>query len=1160
MEPIPERLLYVVGDTPVSLLLSRSKYPVEDEHLDAIIWLKPDSRQAPTGTLDLILLNEKGERISTDTTGPITSAQVFVSVAFPDSLAGKRATLWVRWVREGRQVAETRQKFEVLPHQAIVRSGSVPITIPNTTGAELPSAPMTCGVPFPRGVLKDDRHIRLVDASGREIPLQTRVIGRWSRFGSIKWVLCDFGVPLTGKPVEVKLEYGPRISRREPKSGVTVRQGANRITLQTERLRLAFDPNRFTLFSSVQFDEEGRGHFSTAPEVISRGLASGAFVEREGGRAYRAAKFGKTRVEIEESGTEKVVLRARGWHALTPDDRFCRFDTRIVVHRASPVVRVFHTWIFTGDGNADKIRDMGLLLHTPGLAPLGFLSGWSEDAEWLPGDYLLQFDHDKAEIKGKEPRRIRRAPGVFGAAGKGMRLYVGVRDFWQNFPNELEFRQDALVVHQWPRHGKSRTHPARLKDAFRLWFAHEGKSLGFRMPDAFCEDPISKEALISERHWKPGQPESVNAQGVAKTDEIWLYFTKDDASPAAAQRVFAGLNQETIRPIVDPAWVCATGAFGELHPRDLEKYPTEEHYYELQALAPMRWVERCRVYGKWIWGDVLSRPNLYDRTAKLYRCFRKAHQGWPYTWLPFARSGDVRLLRFAQASVRHMTDVCFCHYSDERLKRPKGWWNRCLIPWAGFSGPTSRQYVDECDYLWQCYYLTGYQRAHDVIMDWADATKRSPTAIKNVSRQTVTLLRSYVEMYRATFDPWFLAAAHHIAQLHIHHHGRGQFDGHFWNPGDREFLRFTGSDAFATYYLDYARQWGGQHNHVYSGWWANEAPMIEAAAHAYLVTGDDFFLRRAVGDVDWVAAATYDGEPEYYRGAIVRHVYSAGYDSTTYNAYYLRMMPHALYAFEKAGGKPPPLPQAFFQTAAEVTRLKDKNAYRHRFPTVALLKKPDEPLVIRFTPRKYYFKKGKHAFRYRIVGPDGRVATKGKCDVLTGRDVRIPATASAGTYRVHVEGESEKGRTWYKSGLALHVPLSPPGTAEVLECGPRAPMSSAAIQSQYWFQVPAGIRSFWVDFPMPEVQKAAPGGLELQRLTVWDSQGRPAWRRQFPTAEYQGPQPLRATVKVPPEMQGRVWGVTIPGRTMGFSLDPAIPHIFATSPDRFFIPDAATHP
>ena len=887
--------------------------------------------------------------------------------------------------------------------------------------------------------------------------------------------------------------------------------------------------------------------------MIADGPDAGAFVQRENGVVYRARRYGRTQLEIEERGTEKVVVRGRGWYSASPEDTFCQFDTRVLLHRGSAIVRLFHTWTFTGDGNSERIRDLGLRLVTPGFTPRGFLSGWDDDAEWVPGDYLLQFDHDRAEVKGANVRHVGRATGVLGAVRQDAQLYVGVRDFWQNFPNELEFEKDGIIFHQWPKHERPRTHGPKLEDAFRLWHVHEGSLLDFRTPMEFCEGPICEQALVRERHWQRGKPESVNAQGVAKTDEIWLCFTPAKALPSEAKALFAGLNQEAIRPIVDPQWVCATGAFGEVHARDTGRYPSEEHYYELHSLAPMRWAERCRVYGKWIWGDMLGFPRLHSRSARLYRCFRKAHQGWPYPWLPFARSGDVRSLCFAQAAVRHMTDVCFCHYSDARVPRAEGWWNRCLIPWAGFDGPTSRGYVDECDYLWQCYYLTGYPRAAETALEWAHATKRNRDPFVSPARRTVTLLRSYIETYRATFDPWFLAAAHRVAQIHVDHYAQGKFNGHFWNPGDREFHRFTGSDEFAKHYLYYARQWAGQRNRFTSRWWATYSPMIEASAHAYLITGDEYFLRRSAGGVDYAGAATYDGEVDHYRGVAIRG--PAGNDGQHWTPYYLRMMPHALYAFEKAGRKPIPLPQAFFQNAAQVTQVDGDKPYRHRLPTVALRKTADEPLVIRLPMWQRYDKKATEEMHYRVVGPGRTVAAKGQWDLREETDVTIPAEAPAGTYRLLIEGKSVYSLdAYHRRPPALYIPVSPMSTPEVLEYGDDEPVGQARWRSQYWFRVPEGVGSFWVDFRLPVGLETVPRKWELVRLTVWHPDGEPAWRRQFPVAGYDGPSKLRVMIDVPNRAQGRLWRITIPGLSRGFALDPKIPHIFATSPDRFFMP------
>ena len=51
--------------------------------------------------------------------------------------------------------------------------------------------PVTCGVPWPRGLLADTQHLVLLDESDRPIPSQFDVLDRWPD-GTVRWLLVDF--------------------------------------------------------------------------------------------------------------------------------------------------------------------------------------------------------------------------------------------------------------------------------------------------------------------------------------------------------------------------------------------------------------------------------------------------------------------------------------------------------------------------------------------------------------------------------------------------------------------------------------------------------------------------------------------------------------------------------------------------------------------------------------------------------------------------------------------------------------------------------------------------------------------------------------------------------------------------------------------------------
>src|SRR5262245_11040128 len=56
--------------------------------------------------------------------------------------------------------------------------------------------PVTCGVPWPRGLLTDIARLGMHDSQGCPIPLQTRTLDQWPD-GSARWVLLDWQANLT---------------------------------------------------------------------------------------------------------------------------------------------------------------------------------------------------------------------------------------------------------------------------------------------------------------------------------------------------------------------------------------------------------------------------------------------------------------------------------------------------------------------------------------------------------------------------------------------------------------------------------------------------------------------------------------------------------------------------------------------------------------------------------------------------------------------------------------------------------------------------------------------------------------------------------------------------------------------------------------------------
>src|SRR5215472_9064178 len=88
------------------------------------------------------------------------------------------------------------------------RSCTVDILVPTKPPVPRRREPVTCGLPWPRAVLRDQSHLRLADVNGRPFPFQSRVLDRWPD-GSVRWLLLDWQADILDSAV-YRLTMDPR--------------------------------------------------------------------------------------------------------------------------------------------------------------------------------------------------------------------------------------------------------------------------------------------------------------------------------------------------------------------------------------------------------------------------------------------------------------------------------------------------------------------------------------------------------------------------------------------------------------------------------------------------------------------------------------------------------------------------------------------------------------------------------------------------------------------------------------------------------------------------------------------------------------------------------------------------------------------------------------
>lgn len=141
----------------------------------------------------------------------------------------------------------------VVGASATTRIESVALTVANPLSADLCAAPITSGVPIPRGELKSVENVRLL-REGREMPAQFRAAGRWRPDGSIRWLLVDFQTDIrAGEKQDYALEYGEGVERlARPEVAIRIVREEEAYTVDTGAATFRISRTEFTLFDEVR--------------------------------------------------------------------------------------------------------------------------------------------------------------------------------------------------------------------------------------------------------------------------------------------------------------------------------------------------------------------------------------------------------------------------------------------------------------------------------------------------------------------------------------------------------------------------------------------------------------------------------------------------------------------------------------------------------------------------------------------------------------------------------------------------------------------------------------------------------------------------------------------------------------------------------------------
>lgn len=634
--------------------------------------------------------------------------------------------------------ASTTTPSAALVPLPLVASFPVQFSVPPTLATYSGLAPVTFGVPFAQGKMLATHKRRMV-VTATKIPIEAdfTITATWPD-GSVKWLLVDANVQVaSGAIAAAEVQYGAGVTEFAPTQPITV---------------VSLNPGLRVRVNSKLYDLT-----ATSQDVGRFDLTSFDFRTNQSLTFTTEAKT--TSVVEEKAGKVRETIKLSGVYRSADGSSTGEFVTRMRFYARTPYVRVYHTMTWTDSAQ----RGISSLAFVPkraiGPTPQ-FIYAADGTFNKVPALDLFQTGPSTL-VTATRASAGKRFDGFIEAnwgTAAANKLFVGLRWPWQQFPVRAQgvsaLGSNSLTLHAiGPRTPMSLAaaelaspagpplHLERFEDPYTNLRAHMSDDALFH-PNNMCggvQCPVGTQCspfLTCVSGPPMLHPESgayspaLSPKGVAKTYEYLVW--ESNAADASTGHAISPQHRNALlqTPIVayaDPAHAVLAGLPSPVSAKDTAAFPEIEGAMDRAFDRMMLMKESEGDYGTFNFGDV-----QYDWTSDAnghvppYRYWLNHGKGWsPIPWLLYLRSGDRKYLERGESYARHLMDVDTCHVTDDSLRKYKGGQiGYGPIHFGSDTFPIRME--NESEYLGLYYYLTGYERAKDVIEERRIALK-NPT-------------------------------------------------------------------------------------------------------------------------------------------------------------------------------------------------------------------------------------------------------------------------------------------------------------------------------------------------------------------------------------------------------------------------------------------------
>ena len=824
----------------VKLYTGRESIGCWESWIDVLV--KLDAKNVPVENTGLLVsVRNMESRIMAQAKSRVESSEALIRIDMR-SLEAERALVRIEWRNNTGILLGMGETWVSADKPKSLESGTrIPVKIDIPEGIEsIDRYPVRFGLPLPRGSLWQGDGLKVMDASGREVPSQLEIAGRWSEEGSVKWIWVDALVSgRTGE--EIYVVPGERTRGSFPAVPVRVEKNGGRLIVKT-------GPAEYVVGSDGALIKEVRCN----NKVFAReGTMQGLYVIDQKGRLGKVSSKDAS-MRLESEGPVSSVIRIEGDYVTTAGEILARHITRLKFTAGRPEAEATHTLIITRDTGEVWFRDIGWELEVlPGtdtkaifsMTPANsmnpadgkiVLQGWkainaketavsekikfnlvslplsegkvyssmqkegatfglrpnvyswtrqNPSTPWIP--YLRGKNMAQVSASGsKEPVCLGEKIGDWaGVEGRNGGFMFSCRDASAQHPKEMEVAYDRINMKLYSSSVSGIELDFKMENLMKNW--------GMLPIEKVADfDKVSRNLL--ENYTSFVLKHSSNAVGWSKTHELLFspFF------PGNEPGLVSFLHSRQVFAHVSPDWIRKTEAFGALHPVNRKDFPLEE-----TLISNLFWGKVKQGLGGEIGGfiDYNAGPIwiIHDLRGGSYTIRSDS-------WYLYARSGDRSIREFAQGANRAFLDNNISHWSSknktkglilENIGSPGSLRDRnrpldLPLYWVGkSSADTPLATSGNLNQALFDYYITGNRRAGDILENYSNAIKENLTS-KTRHWRVISVMRNILESYEFSWEPRLKELIYELTA------------GHLYDPESEVFMTKARPHRSSTYKME----------------------------------------------------------------------------------------------------------------------------------------------------------------------------------------------------------------------------------------------------------------------------------------------------------------------------------------------------------------------